>query len=80
MKDVVQKAANAPGDNRLAQANQLSAIVNDTRELVAVAQQGREANAQKFKQARELMATARQNLLTLGKEVNPNATLAPRAY
>lgn len=80
MKDVVQKATNAPGDNRLAQANQLTAIVNDTRELVAVAQQGREANAQKFKQARELMATARQNLLTLGKEVNPNANVAPRAY
>eukprot|EP01034_Spumella_vulgaris_P041182 gene41182-50977_t len=36
MKDVVTKAANAPGDNRLAQAQQLQAIVADTAQLAGV--------------------------------------------
>lgn len=80
MTDVVTKAANAPGDNRIAQAKQLTDIVTQTRELMAVAEQGRVDNARKFQEARELLSNARTNLLTLGKDLNPNATVPARTY
>ena len=72
MKDVVTKAANAPGDNRLAQAQQLQAIVADTAQLVGVVEQARADNQQKFAQAREMFAQARQDMLAVGQQLRPD--------
>ena len=72
MKDVVTKAANAPGDNRLAQAQQLQAIVADTAQLVGVVEQARADNQQKFAQAREMFAKARQDMLAVGQQLRPD--------
>ena len=75
MKDVVTKAANAPGDNRLAQAQQLQAIVADTAQLVGVVEQARADNQQKFAQAREMFAQARQDMLAVGQQLRPDQAL-----
>jgi len=75
MKDVVTKAANAPGDNRLAQAQQLQAIVADTAQLVGVVEQARADNQQKFAQAREMFAQARQDMLAVGQQLRPDQPL-----
>lgn len=75
MKDVVTKAANAPGDNRLAQAQQLQTIVADTAQLVGVVEQARAANQQKFAQAREMFAQARQDMLAVGQQLRPDQAL-----
>lgn len=72
MKDVVGKAATAPGENRLAQAQQLQAIVADTRELVAIVDQAREKNTQMFDQAREMFRQARQDMASLGAVIRPD--------
>ena len=75
MKDVVTKAANAPGDNRLAQAQQLQAIVADTAQLVGVVEQARADNQQKFAQARDMFAQARQDMLAVGQQLRPDQPL-----
>lgn len=75
MKDVVTQAANAPGDNRLAQAQQLQAIVADTAQLVGVVEQARADNQQKFAQAREMFAKARQDMLAVGQQLRPDQAL-----
>jgi hypothetical protein len=75
MKDVVTKAANAPGDNRVAQAQQLQAIVADTAQLVGVVEQARADNQQKFAQARDMFAQARQDMLAVGQQLRPDQAL-----
>ena len=80
MKDVVETAATAPGDNRLQQAQQLQSVVADTQNLVALVDAARDTNQRKFEEARTLMAQARQDMLTLGKGLNPAATVAPQTY
>ncbi len=72
MHDVVGTAANAAGDNRLAQANQLKQITNETRSLVMVVEQARIANAQKFAQVRNLFEESRQIMLGTAKAVRPD--------
>jgi hypothetical protein len=75
MKDVVTKAANAPGDNRLADANGLKKIVEETRELVQIVDRAAESNRQKFDAARSITQQARQELLALGAEIRPDLPL-----
>jgi len=80
MKDVVETAATAPGDNRLAQAQQLQSVVADTQSLVALVDAARDTNQRKFDEARALMAQAREDMLTLGKGLNPATTVAAQSY
>ena len=75
MKDVVGKAANAPGDNRLAEANGLKKIVADTRELVQIVDRAAESNKQKFEAARAITQQARQELAELGASIRPDLPL-----
>jgi len=76
MKDVVDKAANAPGDNRLAQAEGLKKIVADTKELVAIVDRAAENNQKKFQAAREITAQARRELAELGAAIRPDLPLS----
>lgn len=76
MRDVVSSSANLPGDNRLAQAQQLQAIVAESHALQNIVLQARQANTLKFEQARQLMAQAQQDMLALGQQLRPD--LAPR--
>lgn len=75
MKDVVGKAANAPGDNRLVEATALKKIVADTRELVTLVDRAAQANQQKFEAARTLTREARQELAELGAAIRPDLPL-----
>ena len=64
-KDVAVAAAKAPGDNRVAQAQQIAAIITQTREiheLVAAAKQETEA---KFETARQMFEKSRADLAAL---------------
>ena len=67
LKETVQVAANAPGDNRIAQAEQLKSVVADTAALMAVVEQARGNNQQKFAQARQLFTEASRELISLGQ-------------
>lgn len=73
MQDVVGTAAHAPGKNREAQANQLQSVVTDTKELYELTENARVSNQEKFKQARAVMAQAREDMLALGRNMNPAA-------
>ncbi len=67
IKDVAVAAAKAPGDNRIAQAEQIAAIITQTREiheLVEVAKQETEA---KFDTARQMFEQSRAELAALRK-------------
>jgi hypothetical protein len=75
MKDIVTKAANAPGDNRIAQAQQLKAIVAETTSLVSIVEQARASNAMKFAQARQVFDEARKEMLALGQQIRPDQQL-----
>jgi hypothetical protein len=75
MKEVVGKAANAPGDNRLAQAQQLQGIVADTAQLVQLVENARADNQRKFGEARALFAKARQDMLALGQQLRPDQAI-----
>lgn len=72
---VVSTAATAAGDNRLEQANNLKRVVGDTQALQLIVEQARESNKAKFAEARKTMAQAREDLLTLGKQINPGARI-----
>lgn len=74
-REVVSTAAHAPGDNRLAQAQQLQAIVADTAQLMQLVEQARASNQQKFAQARALFAQARQDMLAVGQTLRPDQPL-----
>jgi hypothetical protein len=69
MGTVVANAANAPGNNRLEQANNLKKVVSDTQALQVVVEQARVTNRAKFDEARETMSKARQDLLELGQRI-----------
>jgi len=75
MRDVVGKAANLPGDNRLAQARQLQTVVAESRALQDIVAQARQSNAAKFTEARQLLAQAQQDIIALGREVRPDLPL-----
>lgn len=72
---VVTTAANAPGDNRLAQAQQLREVVKNTEQLQAIVEQARAGNAAKFEEARTLLQQARQDLAALGAVIRPDKPL-----
>lgn len=64
-KEVVTTAANAAGDNRLAQAQQIEQLIALTGEVHQIVEKARTTNQQKFDTARGMFASARQNLATL---------------
>lgn len=75
VSQVVTGAANAPGDNRLAQANQLRDVVKNTRELQAIAEKARVDNKVKFDEARSLLVQARADLTELGATIRPDKAM-----
>lgn len=72
MREVVTTSAHLPGENRLAQARQLQAIVADSQALQDIVVQARSANAARFEQARQLLAQARQDMLALSQPLRPD--------
>ncbi len=70
-KQIATTSANAAGDNRVAQAQQIQLIVTECAELKTIAADGRKNNAAKFAQVRGMLADSRKELVALGnvKEV-----------
>lgn len=68
MNQVVRTAAEAPGENRLRQAEQLKKVVEDTATMRRFVTEARSANAQKFEQARIIITNARTTLLAIAVE------------
>ena len=66
LKDVAVAAARAPGDNRLAQAQQIEAIIVSTREIHELVEAARSETEEKFETARQKFAQARSELAALG--------------
>ncbi len=77
---VVTTAANAPGDNRMQQANELKRVVADTQALQNIVEAARDTNKAKFDEARTTMAAVREDMLALGIKLNPGATVAAQTY
>lgn len=65
LKDVAVTAAQAPGDNRLAQAEQIKGIVATTKEIHAMIEAAKRQTDEKFAAARQKFAEARQELASL---------------
>jgi hypothetical protein len=65
IKDVAVTAAAAPGDNRLAQAQQIEQIVASTREIHELVEAAKRGTEEKFETARQKFAQARQELAAL---------------
>lgn len=65
LKDVAVTAATAPGDNRLAQAQQIEKIMAATKEIHGLVATARKSTEEKFDQARQKLADARQDLAVL---------------
>ncbi|KUM26281.1 hypothetical protein AU467_22280 [Mesorhizobium loti] len=65
LKDVAVAAAKAPGDNRLAQAQQIEGIVATTKEVHAMIEAAKRQTEEKFATARQKFAQARQELAAL---------------
>ena len=65
LKDVAVSAAQAPGDNRLAHAEQIEQIIATTNEIHGLVAAARKTTEEKFEQARQKFAAARQELATL---------------
>lgn len=74
-RQVVSSAANASGDNRLAQAQQIKAVTQNIGELVAIVDKARAENALKFALARATLAQARSELTSLGAVIRPDQPL-----
>jgi hypothetical protein len=72
---VVDKSANLAGDNRVAQAQQVQAIVAQSKALQDIVTRARSSNALKFDQAKQLLAQAQQDMLALGQQLRPDAPL-----
>lgn len=75
MKNVVATAANAPGNNRLEQANNLKQVVENTKELQAIVDASRIENARKFAESRQTMEDTRKDMLELGKVIQPGRAM-----
>ncbi len=65
VKEVATAAANAPGDNRLAQAHQIEKIIADAKEVETIVAKAREDNAAKFAAARAVFQKARDDMSKL---------------
>lgn len=75
MNQVVTTAANAPGDNRMAQAEQLKQVIEDTKALQTIVEQARVKNTAQFEQARQIYSQARADMLQLGNTIRPDQQL-----
>jgi hypothetical protein len=67
LKDVAVSAAQAPGENRLAQAEQIEQIIATTKEIHGLVEIAKQATEEKFELAREKFAAARQELASLAQ-------------
>lgn len=67
VKDVAVAAAQAPGDNRLAQAAQIEQIIATTKEINGLVEAAKKSTDEKFEQARQRFAAARQELASLSR-------------
>ena len=65
LKDVAVTAAIAPGDNRVAQAQQIETIIATTKEIHGLVEVARKTTDEKFEIARRKFADARRELATL---------------
>lgn len=65
LKDVTVTAAKAPGDNRLAQAKQIEAVIASTQEINELVKLARKETDEKFDTARQLFAQSRTALADL---------------
>lgn len=65
LQDVAVTAAKAPGDNRLAQAQQIEQIIATTREIHGLVAAARTSTDEKFDLARRKFAAAREELTIL---------------
>lgn len=65
LKDVAVAAAKAPGDNRLAQAQQIEAVIASTREIHDLVEAAKRETEEKFEAARQRFAQARADLAAL---------------
>lgn len=65
LKDVAVAAAQAPGENRLAQAQQIEQIIATTQEIHGLVEAAKKATEEKFEEARRRFASARQELAQL---------------
>ncbi|HEX7637752.1 MAG TPA: hypothetical protein VF457_05095 [Burkholderiaceae bacterium] len=65
LKGVAVAAAKAPGDNRLAQARQIEAVIASTREVDELVKAARKETDEKFETARGLFAQSRATLAEL---------------
>lgn len=65
LKDVAVTAATAPGDNRLAQAQQIENIIATTKEIHGLVAEAKRSTDAKFDEARQKFAAARQELASL---------------
>lgn len=76
MQTTVSSAANAPGDNRVQQADNLKRVVADTATLQAIVEKARTDNTMKFEVARTTMAQVREDLLlALGTAIQPGRSV-----
>lgn len=61
-------AALTPGDNRLAQAQQIEQIIATTNEIHGLVDAARKSTEEKFEQARQKFAAARRDLAALASK------------
>ncbi|MES2317172.1 MAG: hypothetical protein V4631_06715 [Pseudomonadota bacterium] len=64
-KDVAVAAAKAPGDNRVAQAQQIAAIITQTREIHELVETAKQETQAKFETARQMFQKSRADLAAL---------------
>lgn len=76
MTEVVTNAANAPGENRKQQADQLVKINAETQELYNLVQQARVKNQQQFAEASNVFAQVRKAQQELGMKIRPDLPIA----
>jgi len=68
LKDVAVSAALAPGENRIAQAQQIESIIATTKEIHGLVEAARKTTHEKFEVARQKFADARRELATLSQK------------
>ena len=66
-KDVAVAAAKAPGDNRVAQAQQIAAIITQTREIHELVETAKQETEAKFEAARQMFEQSRAELAAMRK-------------
>lgn len=64
-RDVAVAAATAPGDNRIAQAQQIAAIITQTREIHELVETAKQETEAKFETARQMFEKSRADLAAL---------------